>query len=397
MNRLDLKNRIATIVEALEPQLIELRRHFHENPELGREEVETTAYLVKLFESLEWPVVTRENETGLWVDWISDPDKPLLALRCDIDALPIQEKNDVSYVSQKPGLMHACGHDSHITVLAGTVLALHQLKDELSANIRFLFQPAEESTPGGALDMLERGVLDNVEKIIGLHADPWIEAGKIAVKPGKFMASTDVFKIRIIGRGAHAANPHTSIDPILISAEFINALHHVVSRNVRAIEPAVISVTKVIAGTTFNVIPSDSIIWGTMRALTPELRKQLQGRLRQILKSTCEMHGATFEIELLEGAPPVFNNPEMSQQFLTCAEEILGSGNTVELTEADMGAEDFAWYLEKVPGILFRLGTCGRPGTDFELHHPQFDIDEKALTIGVKAFVWNAVQDFIQK
>lgn len=394
MNLNTLKKAVAEMAVALTPELIKIRHQLHQNPELGRQEKKTSAYLARLLAPLNMELAAPADKTGLWADLVSDSAKPFLALRCDIDALPIVEKNATPYVSKNHGIMHACGHDAHTAVLAGTAMILSHLRDQLDGNVRFVFQPAEEVTPGGAIDMIERGALDRVESILTLHSDPRIPVGHIGVKFGPFLASTDIFKIRILGKGAHAANPHKSIDPILISAQLINALNHLVSRDIDPVIPAVLTVTRIHGGTAINIIPDEVEIWGTMRALDSTTREFLQKRLQEITAGICRMHDAKFDLTLDKGAPPVINDTALGELLFDAAADILGSDKAIKLERPDMGAEDFAWYLQKVPGAVFRLGTHGRPGTDFELHHPNFDIDDDALAVGVKVFCQSVFQYF---
>ncbi|MBN1350381.1 amidohydrolase [candidate division KSB1 bacterium] len=385
---------ISKLADTLAPALIKIRHHLHQYPEPGRQEKETTAYLIHQLEPFNLQLTTHYVETGFWADLQIQPDAPFLALRCDIDALPIAEKNEIPYASKNEGVMHACGHDAHAAVLSGAAMVLSRLKSELTGNVRFIFQPAEEITPGGALDMIERGVLEGVEAILTLHSDPRIEVGKVGFKFGPFMASTDIFKIQIFGKGAHAANPHKSIDPIMIAAQLINSLHQVISREINPVTPAVITVTRILAGTTINVIPGEAEIWGTLRALDKSTRTFLQNRLREVTASLCEMHHAQSELTLDKGAPPVVNDDALCQIVRNATAEILGESHVKILVEPDMGAEDFAWYLQTVPGMIFRLGTKGRPGSEFELHHPNFDIDDRALAVGVKVFCMSVFKYF---
>jgi len=397
MNLANVKTQIEMQAESLLPQLIEIRRHLHQFPELGRQEQQTTAYLVQLLKSLPLKLVTHPAGNGLWADLIHAPQAQYLALRCDIDALPIQEQNQVEYVSQIPGQMHACGHDAHTAMLVGTATILSQLADKLPGNVRFIFQPAEELTPGGALDLIERGVLERVQAIISQHVDPRLGVGKIGIKSGPLMASTDIFRIKLFGRGGHAASPDKTIDTILITAQLVNALHHLVSRDIAPTVPAVLSVTRINVGTAINIIPGEAEIWGTLRALDPATRQFLKKRLEEIIAGVCQIHHARFTLKIEPGAPPVINDANVTEIVLSAALEMAGPENLIPTEKPEMGAEDFAWYLQKVPGMIFRLGTHGRPGTDFELHHPNFDLDESALINGVKTLCWSVIRYFINQ
>jgi amidohydrolase len=389
-----LQEKIHLQIQALFDELVQIRRHLHQNPEIGYQEFQTTAYLIEKFQNFNLKIVSQPDKTGFWFDLVSDSTKPLLALRADIDALPITEQSSSDYISKNPGKMHACGHDVHTTVLLGTALILYQLKDLFSFDLRFIFQPAEEPTPGGAIQMIQRGVLENVSAILALHVDSRLPVGSIGIKSGAQMASTDIFQIKILGKGGHAAAPHLAIDPILIGAEIVNSLHHITSRNVDPVQPSVLTVSRFHAGTTANVIPGEAELWGTLRSFQPDLRDFLQMRLKEVVNQLCQAHHATCEIDIKNGAPPVINDVQLYQLVEKAAAEIIGIENIVQVAVPDMGAEDFACYLEKVPGFFFRLGTKGRPGTDFPIHHPQFDVDETAIPVGIKAFVWSVLKFF---
>jgi len=395
MDVIQLRTEMAQMADRLSPQLSRIRQHLHQNPEIGYQEFATTAYLMDLLKPSKLAILYQENRSGFWAERVHAPDDWFLALRADIDALPMQEQTAAPYASSNAGLMHGCGHDAHMTILAGAALVLDHFADEIPGNVRFIFQPAEEVTPGGAIEMIGRGVLNRVRAIIALHSDPRIAAGQVGVKRGPVMASTDIFKLKIIGKGAHAANPHKSIDPILISAQVIIALNHLVSREIDPVTPAVLTVTRVNGGTAVNIIPCEVEIWGTLRALDNQTRKFLQKRADEISGSICRMHGATCEWKLDQGAPPVVNDGTISDLVFQAAGDILKPENALQIDRPEMGAEDFAWYLEQVPGAIFRLGTNGRAGTDYELHHPKFDIDETALAVGVKVLCWTVARYFI--
>ncbi len=391
-----LKEKIDLQIQTLFDELVQTRRHLHQNPEIGYQEFQTTAFLIQKCQFYGFKMMTHPGKTGFWFDLGSASNKPLLALRADIDALPVTEQSSVEYASKNPGKMHACGHDVHTTILLGTAIILNQLKELFPFNVRFIFQPAEEPTPGGAIQMIQRGAIENVTAILALHVDSRLPVGKISIKSGAQMASTDIFQIKIYGKGGHAAAPHLAIDPILIGAEIVNSLHHITSRNVDPVQPAVLTVSRFQAGTTANVIPGEAELWGTCRSFQPDLRAYLPIRLKEIVNAICQGHHATCEIDIKNGAPPVINDPRLYQLVDNAASEILGAQNIVQVSVPDMGAEDFAYYLEKVPGFFFRLGTKGRPGTDFPIHHPQFDVDERAIPVGIKAFVWSVLKFFEQ-
>lgn len=396
MNLSAINTRIQTEIQKIAPELITIRRHLHQHPEVGREEFQTTDYLLRQLSPLNLELFTKRLPTGLWADLNLAPAQPRLALRCDIDALPIQEQNEAEYRSCQPGVMHACGHDVHTTILLGTAMVLSRLRHELPLNVRFLFQPAEELTPGGARDVIRAGGLEGVAAILGAHVDPSLPVGEIGIKFGPVMAATDNFRLKLFGRGGHAAYPHTTIDPIQMAAQIINAIYQLTSRNVRPTTPAVLTVTQINAGTAINIIPESVELSGTIRSLDNETRELLQQRLRQIIGGICQAHAGRFELALENGAPPLWNEPRLTQLVTDAAREIFGAARVRLLDLPEMGSEDFACYLEKIPGMMFRLGTQNPSKKQASLHHPQFDVDEECLAIGVQLFCWSVVRYFDQ-
>jgi len=391
-----LKNFIEKTASQLAPELIQIRRHLHQYPELGRQEWATTAYLMKLLQPLNLHILSAKGETGLWADLCLAPDRPLLALRADIDALPLQELTGVEYASKNAGVMHACGHDAHTTILVGSALVLSKLQKSLPINVRFIFQPAEEVTPGGAIDIIRRGALEQAAAIVGFHVCPRLATGSIAIKFGPFLASNDVFTFRIMGKGGHAASPYKTIDPILVASQIINTLYQTVPRGFPATSPHVITITKINGGTTINVIPNVVEVSGTIRAFDQAVRKKLKKRLRQIIGDICRIHHARFELHIEDGAPPVINDPALSQLVCDAAGQMLGADHVFKIEEPEMGSEDFSWYQQYAPGMMFALGTNGHPGTSYELHHPKFNLDERAILIGVKTVCWTVINYFSQ-
>ena len=394
MNLKSLKKTVEELTSDISSDIIEIRRHLHQYPELGRHEKATTAYIKRLLQPLQLKIITQESETGLWADLEVQPKEPFFMLRSDIDALPIVELNNVPYASKNQGIMHACGHDVHTAVLIGTAMVLNRLRDELKGNVRFLFQPAEELTPGGAIDMINRGALNNVHAVIGLHVDPHTPVGNISIKFNSYLASNDIFKIKIMGKGGHAATPYKTVDPILIAIQLIDVLYQQVNRNINPTSPAVLTVTRIQGGTAVNIIPDEVEIWGTLRALDDVTRNSLLNRLQETITAICKIYDAKFNLTIDRGAPPVINDTDLSNLVYDVAGEILGADKIIKLESPEMGSEDFAWYLKKVPGMMFRLGTHGRTGTDCELHTPNFDIDERAIAIGMKILCWSVIQYF---
>lgn len=382
--------------QQLFPELVATRRHLHQFPEIGREEKLTTQFLLEKIHPLNLKTAVTASKTGFWADLMNREHGKLLMLRTDIDALPINEQCQTEYISQNKGAMHACGHDAHATIMWGCAKILSEIREHLPGNVRFLFQPAEELTPGGAIDMMERGVMENVEAALALHVDPRLAVGRIAVKYGPAMASTDIFRMKIIGKGGHAASPDRTVDPITIAVQIVNAMNHIVSRNIQPTEPAVISVTRLAGGNTINVIPGEVEIWGTTRTFSRELQNALRQRIESTVMQICTIHGAEYDIDFQNGAPPVLNDSAITDLINTSASQILGADQVEIYERPDMGAEDFAWYLEHVPGAMFFLGTQGRGGTGYELHHPCFDIDEQALVVGVQTYCATVLKYFLK-
>jgi amidohydrolase len=311
-----------------------------------------------------------------------------IALRADMDALPIQEENDFPHKSQNPGVMHACGHDGHTATLLGAAKVLSQCQEEIVGEIRFLFQHAEEKPPGGAEEMVAAGVMDGVDYVIGNHFYSGLETGKIAVTYGPMMASPDIFQIEIIGKGGHAAYPHQCIDPIVIGAEVITSLQKIVSRRLDPIEPFVVSVTKIRGGTTNNVIPNRMEMSGTVRCYSEELRTQAPVWMEQIVKSITQANVADYRFQYFRGYRPVINDEFVTKEIEETIREVFGEQSLV-YGKPKMGGEDFSAYLTKAPGTFFNVGSGNQEkGTNYPHHHPKFSLDEDALLPAVQMFVY---------
>lgn len=389
-----MKQLIATNAQELEPELIAIRRHLHRHPELSFQEYTTSAYIQSVLS--QWGIKFSSGwvKTGI-VGTIEgrNPNSRCIGLRADIDALPIQEENQVSYQSCNPGVMHACGHDVHTTCLLGALKLLHDTRDQWEGQIKFLFQPGEEKLPGGASLMIAEGVLKNPapQAIIGLHVLPQMECGFFGLKSGMFMASADEIYITVKGKGGHAALPQSLIDPILISAHLITALQQVVSRNASPIIPSVLSFGKIIGTGATNVIPDEVKLEGTFRTFNEDWRSQAHERIQSICHSICESFGGSCEVNILKGYPFLVNDHSISDQVQKCLSDLFGQDKILPL-ETRMTAEDFAYYSQIVPACFFRMGTGNSAkGISSGIHTSTFDVDEKCLIHGSMAMAMAAI------
>ncbi|WP_188202994.1 M20 metallopeptidase family protein [Thermococcus camini] len=359
----------------IEKEIISWRRDFHMHPELKYEEERTSGIVEEHLH--EWEYRIKRVGTGIIAD-IGEGEKTI-ALRADMDALPVQEENDVPYKSRVPGKMHACGHDAHTAMLLGAAKIISEHIDEFSGRVRLIFQPAEEGG-NGAVKMIEGGALEGVDAVFGLHVWHDLPSGVIGIREGPIMAGAGIFKARIIGKGGHGASPHQTVDPIPIAAEAILALQTIASRNVPPIETGVVSVTAVHAGTAFNVIPEEVKMKGTIRFFNHEIGELIQTRMGEILEGVTKAHGASYELSIEELVPPTVNDKGMAAFARNVAEKYGLRHSDVEPT---MGAEDFAFYLQKVPGAFLMLGIYNEEkGITYPHHHPRFDVDEEVLHLG---------------
>ncbi|MCD6013560.1 MAG: amidohydrolase [Flavipsychrobacter sp.] len=372
-----------------------IRHHLHANPELSFQEYNTAKFVAEKLAVLGIPNKTGVAGTGL-VALIEgkNPGKRCIALRADMDALPIEEKNDVPYCSKNVGVMHACGHDVHTSCLLGAAHILNDLKGELEGTVKLIFQPGEEKHPGGASLMIKDGALENPkpDAIFALHVFPYLPAGQIGFKAGQYMASADEIYITIHGRGGHAALPQETIDPISIAALLITGLQQVVARKADPLIPSVLTFGKIAGGFATNVIPDKVEILGTFRTVDEQWRYEAHKWIKDFTEQTCAAYGAKVDIEIPVGYPSLFNNPELTAKAQSWGKAYAGDKNVHELIMR-MGAEDFSFYTHHVPGCFFRLGT-NRNGTEFTtpVHNAHFNIDEEALKTGMGMMAWCAVQ-----
>jgi amidohydrolase len=375
------------LVNEVTDEVVAWRRHLHSHPELSFEEVNTSQYVYDTLTSFGGLDVSRPTKTSVVARLVGPIEGPKLAIRADMDALPIEEETDFEFRSQTKGVMHACGHDAHTAILLGAAKVLTGLREEVRGEIRFIFQHAEELHPGGAVQMVEAGVMDDIDNIIGLHVRSTMESGRLCVSAGPINAASDRFDVTIHGRGGHAAHPHGTVDSVAVAAEVIASLQHIVARNKDPLHPLVISITKIHGGTAYNVIPETVELGGTVRSYNPALRESVPALMERVISGITEAHGATFKFDYRPGYSPVVNDEQLSERVAAVLEQAFGEGN-VHPSKPGMGGEDFSGYLTKAPGTFFHLGAGNAAqGTLYPHHHPKFWLDEEAFKVGVKAFV----------
>jgi amidohydrolase len=389
-----LKERIQQLAASVLDETIQTRRHLHAHPELSFHEQETVAFVAAKLDELGIAYQPMAN-TGLVALIKGDkPSDQVVALRADMDALPIEEANEVSYKSTKPGVMHACGHDAHTASLLGTASILNQLKSEFGGTVKLIFQPAEEVLPGGASLMIKEGVLENPkpQAIFGQHVMPLIEAGKVGFRSGKYMASTDELYVTVKGKGGHGAQPQQNIDPVLISAHILVALQQIVSRAADPKLPSVLSFGKVIANGATNVIPNEVKLEGTFRTLDEQWRAEAHVKMKKMAEGIAESMGGSCEFEIRKGYPFLVNEEKLTEQAKAYAEDYLGKENVLEL-DIWMAAEDFAYYSQVADACFYRLGTRNEAkGITSSVHTPKFDIDEQAFAISTGLMAYLALK-----
>lgn len=381
-----LMENVQALSKKLAPEFIEVRHHLHAHPELSYQEFETSKFIQERLKQLNIPFKIMATTGVIGIIEGKNPTSRIVALRADMDALPIQEENNVEYKSVNKGVMHACGHDVHTTCLLGAAKILSQTKNDWEGTVKLIFQPGEEKNPGGASLLIKEGVLENPKPsaIYALHVNPQLETGKLSFRSGKVMASADELYITIKGKGGHAAAPHTTADTILIASQLVVALQQIISRNNNPFSPSVLSITSFQGGFTTNVIPSEVKLMGTFRAMDEEWRKKAHELITRLATELVHSMGAEIDLHIDVGYPTVYNNEELTIKARKIAEEVMGK-DYVEETEMRMGAEDFGYYSQKIPGCFFRLGTGNKKkGITAGVHTPVFNIDEDAIEIGIR-------------
>ncbi|HEY0555614.1 MAG TPA: amidohydrolase [Thermoanaerobaculia bacterium] len=393
----DLDGRIDREAERVAPQLIELRHRIHQNPELSNRETQTAELVAAHLKALGLEVHTGIAKTGVIALLKGGKPGPLIAVRADMDALPVVEETDFpfkstkkdTFLGQEVGVAHACGHDIHTTALLGVASVLSALKAEIPGSILFIFQPAEEGPPagekGGASLMLEEGLFKQYHPTaaFALHSFPELTVGQVGFNPGPTMAAVDQFRIKIKGKQSHGAYPNLSVDPIVTGAEAVMALQTIRSRNLSPLEPSVLTVGIFRGGERFNIIPGEVNLEGTVRTYSAEVRTTVERRMREILDGITKANGATFEMEYQKNAPATVNNPALTQKVQPLLDRIVGAGN-VKLVEPTMGGEDFAYFAEEIPGFYYRLGVLKPGTTSGGLHTPTFRGDDSAVPVGIR-------------
>ena len=387
INKEQIQHLAGTIFE----EVVSYRRHLHAHPELSFKEFETAAFVkAKLTEwGIPFDGIANTGVVGLITGDL--PSDKVIALRGDMDALPINEANDRPYVSQNPGVMHACGHDVHTSSLLGCAYILNSLKAEFGGTIKLIFQPGEEVLPGGASIMIAEGVLENPkpQHIVGQHVMPLIDAGKVGFRSGIYMASTDELYVTVYGKGGHGAQPHQNIDPVLISAHILVALQQIVSRNADPRLPSVLSFGKVTANGATNIIPNEVKLEGTFRTLNEDWRQEAKRLMKKMAEGIAESMGGSCDFRIMHGYPFLINEEVLTANARAFAEDYLGAENVVDL-DIWMAAEDFAYYSQVTDACFYRLGTGNAAkNTQYSVHHPNFDVDEDALKIstGLMAYI----------
>jgi amidohydrolase len=392
---MELLEKIKSLSNEYSAEVVAFRRHLHANPELSYQEFNTVSYVRTQLKQFGLNP-TEVAGTGLVVEVAGkNPTKKNVALRADMDALPIHEANKVSYASKVPGVMHACGHDVHTSSLLGTAKILNTVRDQFEGTVRFLFQPGEELNPGGASYMIRDGALKNPQPsgIIGQHVFPHLPVGKIGFREGMYMASADEIYLKVIGKGGHGAAPELAIDPIVIASHIIIGLQQVISRNASPKQPTVLTFGRIIGEGATNIIPNEVNIAGTFRALNEEWRESALKKIQKMAESIAEGMGGKCEVEISRGYPYLQNNPELTRRIRKAAEAYVGPENVVDI-DITLASEDFAYYSQVIPASFYRLGTANKEkGLTSYVHTPTFDIDEDALKIGPGLMAWMAIQE----
>ena len=389
-----LKTEIKQLSQKIHGDVVKIRRHLHSYPELSFQEHKTSAFIKSHLDALgiPWKPVAGTGIEALITGKIKS--EKVIALRADIDALPIHERNDVDYASQHPGVMHACGHDFHTSSLLGTAQILTSLQNNFGGTIKLLFQPGEEVLPGGASLMIKDGVLNNPRPtaILGQHAMPRIEVGKIGIRSGKHMASMDAVIVRIKGKGGHGAEPHNNVDPVVIASHIIIALQQIVSRLANPGDPTVLSFGKVIANGAINVIPDEVYMEGTFRAMNERWRDEAHRRMTDMAEGIAKSMGATCDMQIIRGFPFLINEEKLTAEIKTHASEYLGEGNVLE-EDIWMAAEDFAYYSQAADSCFYLCGVGNvAKGITSTLHSPTFNIDENALEVSAGLMAYLALK-----
>ncbi len=371
--------------DAILEGLTSIRRHLHQTPEVGFQEVRTSAYVRQMLENFGLSPSAPMANTGMYVDIVGDLPGPHIAYRADMDALPTYDRKEVPYRSRVPGVAHLCGHDAHTTVALGVALALNQNRSQLHGRVRVFFQPNEEGVPSGAPEMIKAGVLEGVRAAYCIHVDPTLPVGTYGLASGAVTAAADRFQVKIIApTSGHSARPHQAVDTVWIATMIAQHIYQLVGRVSDPRNDSIITICKFEGGDAINVIPSQVSFGGTVRCTAPEDRQLLQRKIYAASEAIAREHGARVELDYDFGAPAVVNDPELTVHMRHTVTDLYGAGSVFEIPRPSMGAEDFAHYLDLVPGMLVRVGTGSGPETRYPLHDSRFDIDEKSMPLAVQ-------------
>lgn len=379
------------IIEQLTKQAIKDRRYLHQYPEISWQEYETGKFIEQRLKSLNIDIIDLERPSVIGF-LPGTTGEQTIALRADMDALPVQEESEKPYISKNDGAAHVCGHDGHMAVLLAVAEYLATHRDKVESNIKFIFQTSEEFIPSGAEHLVNLGVLDDVDAVFGIHLWQGLKKGTIGLAHGPMMASADDFEITIEGKGGHGSLPQETVDPIYIASFVVQALQGIVSRQTDAGEPKVITVGEVKSGSTYNIIPSRAILRGTVRAFSPEMINFVKGQMKQVVEGICETFGARGKFHYIDGTPPLINDPAMSKYAEQVARQTFGQTHQIKIVEPLMSGEDFSHYLLKRPGAFTFIGMGGEKSA-YPHHHPKFDIDESVFPTAIKYFI-NIVDNF---
>jgi amidohydrolase len=389
--------RIKKLSDKYARQIINLRRRLHQIPELSLLEFETKKAMTGQLKKLRLEVHTDIWRTAIVAILRGQNESPCIAIRSDMDALPVTEKTGYPFTSKNQGCMHACGHDAHMAMVWGAARILSTIKDELRGTIKFIFQPSEEEPPGGAMPLIAAGVFEKprVDAILGLHVDPSILAGRIGLKKGPMMAKVDDFNLTVLGKSGHAARPHETADAVVVASELVTAMQTISSRRVNPLDPIIITIGKIEGGTARNIIADKVTLYGTARVLDDKLGEKVPGMIKQLADGICKAHGAKCMLDYRVGYPVLDNSPDMIDILEHVITRMHGKKTAQALSRPGMGAEDFACYLQEVPGAMFLLGIRNKKiGADKPWHHPEFKIDEKVIPIGASVLAAGALEYF---